>query len=87
MEAAASGLPIVTTSVGELAYLWKDGENALLVQKNDPEQMAAAIKRVLKDPELAAQLSVNARAKAENYDWSMILPRWETLFESLICHA
>ena len=84
MEAAACGLPIVTTSVGELAYLWSDGENAVLVPPNDSEAMAMAVERILTDTDLAMRLSVNARYNAEKYDWSVILPKWEVLFEELI---
>ena len=83
-EAAACGLCIVTTNVGELPYLWEDGVDALLVPPNDPEAMAAAVRRILTEPELAAKLSANARKKAEQFDWSVILPQWEKLIEEVI---
>lgn len=79
MEAAACGLPVIATSVGELPRLWEDGVNALLVPPNDAEAMAEAVRRVLKDPALAEALSCNGRAKAEGFDWSVILPKWEML--------
>ncbi|MFZ5447036.1 MAG: glycosyltransferase family 4 protein [Thermodesulfobacteriota bacterium] len=79
MEAAASGMCIVTTNVGELSYLWQDGHDALLVPPNDPEAMAAAVRRILTEPGLAERLSFNARKKAEQFDWSIILPQWEAL--------
>lgn len=79
MEAAACGLPVVTTAVGELPYLWQDGESALLVPPDDPEAMAAAVRRVLREPGLAERLSRNARKKAEGFDWSAVLPQWERL--------
>lgn len=83
MEAAAAGLCIVTTNVGELAFLWKDNVEVLLVPSDNPESMAAAIRRILTEPGLATRLSANARAKAENYDWSVVLPQWEKVFEQL----
>ncbi len=79
MEAAAMGLCIVTTNVGELSYLWEDGVDALLVPPNDPDAMAAAVRRILTEPDLAARLSRNARRKAEQFDWETILPQWERL--------
>ena len=79
MEAAAVGLPIVTTNVGELPYLWGDGEDALLVPPDDPQAIANALQRILTEPRFAGNLSRNARRKAEQYDWSEILPQWETL--------
>lgn len=84
MEAAACGLCIVTTNVGELSYLWEDGIDALLVPPNDPNAMASAVKRILTEPELAEKLSANARKKAEQFDWSKILPLWEKLISEMI---
>ena len=80
LEAAACGLPVVSTNVGELSYLWQDGKNALLVPADDPKEMANAIRRVLSEPGLAESLSGNARQKAEAYDWTHLLPKWENLF-------
>jgi glycosyltransferase involved in cell wall biosynthesis len=80
LEAAACGLCIITTDAGELPYLWEDGVDALIVPKNDAAAMAEAAIRVLSEPGLAAKLSANARKKAENYDWSKILPLWDDLF-------
>ncbi len=84
MEAAACGLRIVTTNVGEIPYLWQNNHDALLVPPGDVQTMAAAVRRILTKPELAETLSSNARAKAEKYDWSVILPRWEQLFVQLL---
>jgi glycosyltransferase involved in cell wall biosynthesis len=83
MEAAATGMCIVTTRVGELPRLWSEGEEALLTSPDNPEEMAYAIKRILMEPELAARLSHKARRKAELFDWSLILPQWEMLLNSI----
>lgn len=79
MEAMACGLCIVSTNVGGLPYLLEDGVDALLVPPNNPDAMAAAVKRILTEPGLAGRLSTNARKKAEQFDWSIILPQWENL--------
>jgi glycosyltransferase involved in cell wall biosynthesis len=60
LEALASGTPLVATSVRGLRELVTDGENALLVPE-DPEAVAAALQRVLDDPELAARLGEAGR--------------------------
>lgn len=82
-EAAALGMCIVTTTAGELAHVWTHEHDALLVAPNDAEATAAAIRRLLREPELAAKLSRNAREKAEKYDWAAIVPEWEALFEQV----
>jgi glycosyltransferase involved in cell wall biosynthesis len=87
MEAMASGLSIVSTNVGGLPYLLEDGIDVLLVPPNDPDVMAAAVKRILTEPGLAENLSANARKKAEQFDWSKILPQWEKLFEEISSHG
>lgn len=84
MEAAALGMCIVTTDVGELPYIWTHEHDALLVPPNNPEAMADAIRRILTEPGLAERLSRNARAKAEQFDWSIILPQWESLLLDVI---
>lgn len=83
IEAAACGLPVVTTNVGELPYLWRHGEDALLVPPDDPAAMAAAVLRLLDEPGLAEKLSRNGRLKAEQLDWASILPQWEALLDTV----
>jgi glycosyltransferase involved in cell wall biosynthesis len=83
MEAAACGLCIVSTNVGELSLLWQDGHDSLLVQPDDHEAMASAVRGILCEPKLAERLSRNARAKAEQFDWSKILPQWEALLQEV----
>jgi len=84
LEAAACGLPIVTTRVGELPYLWQDGSEALLVPPDDPVAMADAIQRILCEPAMAQKLSSNGRRKAEQLDWAVILPRWEEILRAVM---
>jgi glycosyltransferase involved in cell wall biosynthesis len=83
MEAAALGMPIVTTAVGELPYLWENEKNAMLVHSGDSAAMAMAIRRVLTEEGLAARLSHYGRQKAESFDWEIILPQWKSVFQEL----
>jgi len=80
LEAMACGLCVVSTSVGGIPYLLEDGKDALLVPPDDPQAMSSAIRRILTEPGLAEELSMNARKKAKQFDWSVILPQWEMLF-------
>lgn len=79
IEALACGLCVVSTDVGGIPYLLQDGVDALLVPRDDPVAMAAAVERIVEDPRLAERLSRNGRAKAESFDWSHVLPKWRTL--------
>lgn len=84
LEAMACGLCVVSTSVGGIPYLLEHEHDALLVSSNNPDNMADAVRRILTEPDLAARLSHNARRKAEKFDWSIILPRWESLLINVI---
>ncbi len=79
LEAMACGLCIVSTKVGGIPYLLRDECDALLVPPDDPEAMATAVRRILTEPGLAEYLSKNARRKVEEFDWAIILPKWEAL--------
>jgi glycosyltransferase involved in cell wall biosynthesis len=80
LEAMACGLCVVSTNVGGMPDYLRDEAEGLLVPPGDPEAMASAVRRILADSELAARLSRGGRARAEAMDWSIVLPRWESLF-------
>jgi N-acetylglucosaminyl-diphospho-decaprenol L-rhamnosyltransferase len=64
-EAAMAGAPAVVTRVGAADELFTDGESALLVDSDRPDEIAAAILRLLDDRELGARLVAGARVFAE----------------------
>jgi glycosyltransferase involved in cell wall biosynthesis len=84
IEACAIGLPVVTTNVGGIPYLFADGETALFVRDDDDQQMAEAIRTLLENPALAAKLSVEARLLAERSSWDQVRPKWEVMFQKVL---
>jgi glycosyltransferase involved in cell wall biosynthesis len=84
IEACAMGLPVVATNVGGIPDLLTDGETGLLVPDDDDEAMAAAILRLLRDPDLAGRLSANGRQLAERFSWAQVRPQWEELFARVV---
>ncbi|MGQ9663593.1 MAG: glycosyltransferase family 4 protein, partial [Kiritimatiellia bacterium] len=79
MEAMATGLCAVSTNVGGIPDMLKDGYDALLVPPRNTGAMAAAVRRILTTPDLAQTLSRNRRLAAEQHDWSRVLPEWHAL--------
>jgi glycosyltransferase involved in cell wall biosynthesis len=65
MEAMALGTPVVSTRVSGIPELIEDGREGLLVPEKDAAALAAAIARLLDDPDLGPRLAVAARAKVE----------------------
>jgi glycosyltransferase involved in cell wall biosynthesis len=80
LEAMAGGLCIVSTDAGGMTHLVHHERDGLLTPCGRPVEMAAAVRRLLRQPDLAEHLSCNARRHAETCDWSTILPLWERLF-------
>jgi len=83
LEAMACGLCVVSTNVGGIPYLLEHECDSLLVPPNDPQAMTAAVSRILTEPALVERLSQNARKKAEQCDWSAILPQWDSLLTTV----
>ena len=80
LEAMACGLCVVSTSAGGMAHLAEDGREVLLVRPDDPDAMADAVRRILREPDLAERLSRSGRDRVARCDWSILLPQWEALF-------
>jgi len=83
VEAAASGLCVVSTGVGGVPDLVTDGESALLVPPDDPAAVAAAVDRLVEDPDLAARISAGGRAVAEAGRPEAVVTAWELLLGGL----
>jgi trehalose synthase len=85
-EAMWKGRPIVASGLGGIADQIVDGEHGLLL--DDPSDLAAfgsATRRLLDDPDLAAQLGVNARRRAlEQFLPDRHFEQWAALLRSVV---
>lgn len=65
MEAMAMSLPVVISRTGGVPEMVEDGKDGLLVPPENPSAMAAAITRVLRDPQLARTLGAAAKRRVQ----------------------
>jgi glycosyltransferase involved in cell wall biosynthesis len=65
IEAAAAGLPIVTTDQPGCREVVRDGENGSLVPPRDPARLAAALRPLLDDRTLRERMGAAGRTRAE----------------------
>jgi glycosyltransferase involved in cell wall biosynthesis len=65
MEALACGVPAVASDLSGIPELVGDGVTGLLVQPGDAAGLAAALRRLADDPELAVRLGRAGREKVE----------------------
>jgi L-malate glycosyltransferase len=84
IEAFAAGLPVATTDAGGIPYLVANERTGLLAPACDPDALASAVFRLLREPGLAHRLAAAARAECEQrYTWSAVRDQWEALYRNL----
>jgi glycosyltransferase involved in cell wall biosynthesis len=85
VEAMAAGKPVVVTRCGGPEEVIDDGRTGFLVPPADPEALASRICELLADPERAAILGQNARAKVSSaFSMERMVHQYERLYERLL---
>jgi glycosyltransferase involved in cell wall biosynthesis len=85
LEAGAARLPVIATRDGGTPDVIVDGETGLFVPHRSPSAVAAALERVLTQPEWGARLGANLRRTVERtYAAQVVCRQWERLFQELM---
>ena len=77
VEAAACGIPIVSTSVGEIPYSWEHEKNIILINSFEVKDFSSVIGDLMQNHDLKSNLSLLARKKAQQYDIDKIISLWD----------
>ena len=85
LEAMASGTPVVTSNVSSLPEVV--GDAAVLVDPYDPAAIADAIRRVLTEPELRADLRRRGLERAREYSWERSVRRLREIYGEVAAEA
>jgi glycosyltransferase involved in cell wall biosynthesis len=84
-ECMAAGLNVVTTDGGgAILHIMTNEETGLIVERNNPEAMAAAALRLLEDNDLATRLARNARESSSRFTWQEVQGEWLKLYRELV---
>jgi glycosyltransferase involved in cell wall biosynthesis len=83
-QALACGTPLVTADTPAARELLTDGDSALLVPPGDAAALAAALRRLAADTELAERIAAGGRATYERHASEAVLgERWRGIIERL----
>ena len=83
--AYACGRPVVATRVGALSEVVEDGRSGLLVAPGSPDELAAAIVKILDTPDLATEMGRYARHLSKTrHAWEPIGARILTVYRQLV---
>jgi len=84
LEAAACGLPVITTPVGNMPELIRDGENGYLVER-DVGAVAERLAHLRDDPGARDRVGRAARtAVVASWDWRRQATRYEAMLHAVL---
>ncbi len=75
-EAMGAGCAIVATRSGGAPEAVLDGQTGLLVDRENIEQLSAAMQRMIADPALRKQLAAAGKARASEFAWPKITQQY-----------
>ncbi|MDP3994838.1 MAG: glycosyltransferase family 4 protein, partial [bacterium] len=83
IEAASCGTPSVAYRVAGLVDSVKDGETGFLCRKNNPEELAKNIKKLLINPRLRRKFSQNALDWSRKFSWKKTTQEGLEIFKKI----
>ena len=81
IEAMVCGMPTISTRVMGSVDLIQDGENGLLVEVGNEDELVCAMNKLIEDKEMRMKFSHNARSIANLLDTDAIVKQWEDTIE------
>ncbi len=84
LEGLSHGLAVVTTRVGAHEEVISDGETGVFVPVGDKDALAAALAKLITDPDIRSRLSAGARAHYLNhFSMKAYMRSMENLYETI----
>jgi glycosyltransferase involved in cell wall biosynthesis len=83
LQAMAAGLPVIAADSRALPEYVTPG-NGRLVPPNDPAALAAALRPMLAEPALRAELGAGGRRSALAYGIETVCDQWESLYDAVL---
>jgi glycosyltransferase involved in cell wall biosynthesis len=81
IQAWAHGLPVVAAESQGPKALINDGADGLLTPVDDPDALAASVRRVLDEPMLRNQLALAGESRVEaEFSETAVVAAWKALF-------
>ena len=80
LEAFASGITVVASSIGGTSDIIRNGENGFLVPYEDVEGFANKFLCLLENDLLREKLATEASATASSYDWSKLAKQYINVY-------
>jgi glycosyltransferase involved in cell wall biosynthesis len=83
LEEMSAGKAVIALDSPAYTQILEDGESALLVGNLEPQTLADAIERLIKDEEMMSRLGKKAQEEAAKFDWSIAEERFRGVLANL----
>jgi glycosyltransferase involved in cell wall biosynthesis len=88
LEASAAGLPVVATRVGGIPDIVVHAETGFLVEPENPQELAEAVLRLVRDPELRVSLGAAGRARvATLFSVEVLVEKTEAFYRKILAQS
>jgi phosphatidylinositol alpha-mannosyltransferase len=84
LEAMAAGAPIAASDIPGYRDVVSNGEEGLLVERQNPAALADRLCRLLGNPEMRAHMRRVGQQKARNYDWPRVATQVLDYYEEVL---
>ena len=79
----ACGLPLITTNIGIMKEIIRDGENGLFITW-EPEDIAEKIILLLQNKDLREKIAANGRQTVQQFEYSKMIRDYALRYHELI---
>ena len=83
LEAMAAGCPVVASNIEGFAAVLTPGVEGLLVRPKDSDALAGALRTLVDEPDLRAEMGERGRERSQHYSWDRVSRRVLSYYERL----
>jgi phosphatidylinositol alpha-mannosyltransferase len=83
LEAMATGTPVVASDLEAFRRVLDNGRAGITFKNEDPADLALVVSELLANPTRRAELSMNGKLRAAEFDWTVVAQRVVDVYESI----
>lgn len=86
LEAMACGVPVISSNAGGLPELNRHGVSGLMSDVGDVNEMAKQVLYLIESPDRLNKFKRQAKERSESFSLKTVLPQYEAIYASVLCH-